>query len=434
MNKEKVLAKSVSKIYSGKAKDKELLFVLDYALRNSTLGKSMGEENLLPVKISKLKNSDMPELELKGVHNRTKNEIYINVFLVKAVLQGQRDFFEIVDTVGHEETHRWQHVRGDNMNEEKKKSKSQIVEFLNDFGFSADDDYVRNVAEGSYRRMPIEIDARKGGYVFAQEFLRGLLNNRYLEEDIKTKITNSISSSKLYYENNLRYDNISFGFYNNFIREMKTRLNAKKFADTANEGQYNQLMYNWAMETCFDSNDFESLEKNFRILLDEVPKKGDIVAVKLISLMDKFPERKENFKRQVINTFENKDIDKKHYSECLKYLLNEEECFDLYRSAIKKDVKKVNAPLFRYMKKYGFTNGMTATQVAKKRHAIFMEEVENNRLKINTEEDARAVISEIRYFASIPDYNFVQRMELSEKADEMEARLNGMMAAKASSR
>jgi len=418
MNEEKIVANCVTKIYNCKAKSKELLFVLDYVFRNSSLSESILKANKVPVKISSIKKENTD-----GVYDVRKKKVFLSDKIIKEVCVGNLDFRTIVNTYGHEKTHADRYLNGASTLRDDL-TKEEVRSVIEKYDYEIDDHfreaYIKNVAYATYLRNPEEAIARESGHAFAIEALLFLLENKYLQEDIKEKIMESIELEKKNREKELMVDSLHEEIYDIFIKDINEEFDVIKLADIEQKkgDGMNPYTFKWLISTYFSSKNPQELYTDFKKLFFYTSERCEMISNLLVSRINEYPDDKEIIKKSIIDSFLSHDFDNKVYSEVLRPLFNEEEIAFLYNEAIKQDVKKANAPLFSSVQ-----NDASAMKIWDYMQISLVNCFKNGELKIETEEDAFVVAKQLRKFSTLP-YDSEYCFYLSDLANKIESKVN----------
>jgi len=369
MKEDKVIAKIVEKFYSGKAKTKNFLFLMNYLLDNSILGKSFdGEKAHIVVSLLDSKSGH----QKLGTYKSENSAVYINEKYVELACKGEEGILaQIINTYGHEYTHHNQHLKGtlkeakDGTIEDRLEEKDIAEMFKIATGRDPTDSEIiriENMAQGSYLRQPHEEEARNNGGYFAIEALENLLKNQYLKEEVKNKIIKDLEDIKQEEIERKLDDEFFYSEYEKFIKFLRNK-NIKDFMnDVVKNIGYGNNNFLLAIKVWIDAQEPELVIDSYSQLIGtgseyKVLRKTLTEHIK----SEAFPkELKDAFVDRLVSKFKNKDAPEQFYEEELKDILDDEQILEMYDSLLKGDLKKINCPLFdsEYKKEeYAVTKG-----------------------------------------------------------------------------
>ena len=411
MNMDKSIAKVISKCYSGKASIKDISFLLNNLLKQTTLGKFV--EQKLPNLNLTMENKTEGLLVTLGEYSNVNSTIYINNALVERSRKGiGRGLAQLFDTYGHEMTHHWQHLIGSinrqsipNYDKETVKGMCKIV------GLDVNEEICKNIAHANYLKQPHEIEARDGGALFAVEVFQSILKNEYLTPEIREKVLSDLEFAN---ENLMEHEKKNEPYYEQYEKFMaffKSR-NIKNFS--VNKKVESFISCHNAFELWSNQNDPETLCRSYLTLIGSGLEYGYVrnMLIQRIKSPD-FPEETRNrMIDSIVSTLKKGELEDMYYENALVDILEDEHLFEIYETLFVNNVEKLGATLFLSMEweeKY-------APAIGK----IIVDNLE--KVKINSEKDVISVYRKVENVLAfqnidIPDELKKQLNDIKEKLE-----------------
>ena len=388
MNAEKAIAKIVEKCYSGKAKDKNLEALLSYLLANSTLGQSI-QKNIPDLNL-KMEDKRKGTLVTLGEYSLDNHHVYLNGQLVKDARSGvERALFQLIETYGHEMTHHDQYLKGtlDNHSNDNKLSESTVAGMCQAAGKSFSDKDYCDASFGSYLKLPHEEGAREGGSAFVIEALELLVKNPYLKDSVREKLNSDLEYARQNAGDYKKRDEEYYRVYDNFKLFLKTRRIEDFMNDIGKTQGYPGLDYERAVQIWLDANEPDKIIQSYVSFIgtgDDYYTLRDLVTKHIKS--ESFPkESRDKLIQTIFNGLKNKDMGPENYEERINDLLDENQVLEIYESLLKRDVSKIDCPIFKKYK--------DKTDACVKMGEIMAANLEN--IKLDTPEDAELLKSEL---------------------------------------
>lgn len=414
MSMDKSVAKVISKCYSGKASIKDISFLLNAVLKQTTLGKFV--EQKLPNLNLTMENKSGGVLVTLGEYSNINSTIYINNALVERSRKGiGRGLAQLFDTYGHEMTHHWQHLiksinkqRIPNYDKETVKGMCKIV------GLDVNEEICKNIAHANYLKQPYEIEARDGGALFAVEVFQSILKNEYLTPEIREKVLSDLEFAK---ENLMVHEQRNESYYaqyEKFMAFFKSR-NIKNFL--ANKKVESFIYCHNAFELWSNQNDPETLCRSYLALIGSGLEYGYVrnMLVQRIKNPDFPKETRDRMVEAIVSTLKKGDLEDMYYENELTDILEDEQLLEVYETLFVNNMEKLSATLFLSMEwdeKY-------APAIGK----IIVDNLE--KVKINSEKDVMSVHRKIDCVLSFQDINIPDELkkQLNDMKEKLESKL-----------
>lgn len=388
MNAEKAIAKIIEKCYSGKAKDKNLEALLGYLLAHSTLGESL-QKNIPDLNL-KMEDKRDGTLVTLGEYNLSDHNVYLNGQLVKDARNGvERALFQLIETYGHEMTHHDQYVKGtlDNHSNDGMVSKDSVAGMCQAAGKNFSEQDYKDASFGSYLKLPHEEGAREGGATFVIEALEHLVKNPYLKESIREKLQADLEYARQNAVDYKKRDEEYYRVYDNFKLFLKTRRLEDFMNDIGRTETYPGLEYEKAVKLWLEASDPDKIIQSYVNFIgtgNEYSTLRDLVTKHIKA--ESFPkESRDKLVMIIFNGLKNKDMGPENYEERIHDLLDENQILEIYESLLKRDISKIDCPMFKRYK--------NKTDYCDKLGEIIANNLE--KIKINTPEEAEILSSEI---------------------------------------
>lgn len=353
MNAEKAIAKIVEKCYAGKAKDKNLEVLLSYLLAHSTLGESL-QKNIPDLNL-KMEDKRDGTLVTLGEYSLDDHNVYLNGRLVKEAKNGvERALFQLLETYGHEMTHHDQYLKGtlDNHSNDNKLSKSTVAGMCQAAGKNFSEQDYHDASHGSYLKLPHEEGAREGGSAFVIEALEHLVKNPYLKDSVREKLQADLEYA---IQNSVDYkkrDEEYYLVYDNFKLFLKTRRIEDFMNDIGRTERYPGLEYENAVRIWLDANEPDKIIQSYVSFIgtgNEYSTLRDLVTKHIKD--ESFPkESRDKLVGIIFNGLKNKDMGPENYEERINDFLDETQVLEIYESLLKRDISKIDCPMFKKYK------------------------------------------------------------------------------------
>ena len=378
MNREKVAAKTLRKIYAGKASVKDVDFLLGYFLMSSSLYPSLKDD--LPVVYLNMKKALDVNDRVRGQYNSDFNAVFLNEKIVEEARKGDRDsFVTIVTTYGHEMTHGNQHKKGEKFTSSLKVEK--IRGMIEAVGYTPGENFCSEVAHGSYLRLAHEESAREGGAFFAQEVLKKMADNPYLKEEDKNKLLEDVELAKQKRDEEKENNKYFYDEYESFERQFKD-INISRLIDSEEKAADRIIDYADAVGLWIKLNDSLDVCRGYLKLIGKVDGssllRGQIT--RAINGEDFPKEDRAKMQAAIVKTFKENELDKDYYEKELVDILDESQILELYEDTLVRDISKLDDnELFDEFK--------FSSEFAVAKGAVLVKNFREGKIKINNNDD-----------------------------------------------
>jgi len=352
VKEDKVVAKTISKLYSGKAKKEDFRILLDYLLKNSSIGENLSSR--LPRIVFENTESEHGGVEYgKNYWSMFESYVILNEKIIENACNGDRDsIFDMIETCGHEVTHYYQHIRGDFDKHEGfgKLSADEVSQILEIVGYYRDglgsNLIEKDIAYGSYVGLPHEKEARESSVNFLKEVEQHLSENKYVNQKTKNKLKQDIEDKIKTAEVIESYIKGYYVKYNEFLEYLKKidihRLMNHKVS-TLNENIAKNLI-----KTVILSKDSKEIVDAYTGLIGtgeqyKLLREGLTIAINSNFVTD---EVRDKFINDIVSVLKEEDMGEEFYEKELKDILNSEQILQIYETLLKENPKKLSGTLF----------------------------------------------------------------------------------------
>jgi len=372
-------AEVIERFYNGTATNRDVEDFVNYLLITSSFDQRTKDNPAIFMEAQKIKG---------GEYLGANQTIVVSVDIINKARQGEiSNFYALINAYGHEMTHHSQYLRGDNGGDycynvedlkvffEAIKAKKELSE--SDYG---------ELEHALYLSLPYEEEARVGGALFAREVLSKCLTNPFLSKGARSFLSRTLEGAIKYEENYKQREHVYYetlGLVKDLLNEPNKEGNMIEYPKVLDLMKYTKINYTDKAELVskiwVKLRSFNDLIKDY---FDLIGQGGSIVREEIALAFNKedFPvDKKEKFKKRIMETFLQGDIEERFYEKELKDILSYKDIFIIYESVLRNNIKKAEYGLFENLKENTELDQLRAEvilKVLKNKKSFSMDEMD----------------------------------------------------------